>query len=505
MFGKDVNQQKKSSSSEPNNNESISRDESPRKKSKISRQKEKEIPCDKETVEYFLVVIVPLVLDIHEKDINQPVMIKISNQLFLDLDLNINQNFDLEDEMNLFFFRLKNKRISFRIIASGASSEVLKRNLSESIKQNQALANLKKIINFSENFIKIEQDPSAIMGEKLPYICMSQEEFSSLFKKEKKSKWESLSNSDETLDTRSNDHCVDDDDDDEASLPSVGENSEIKARSQKTKSTKEIDTQREESKRISYDCKLEKIQNVNAKLTEMKRQKMLLSEVDLSGIIIKSLIDIVSDIFELMELTDEEKEIGCNKVPEKDQTYKEIDKNRIFIEGMIELNLDAYEKAINQAKPNNACSIAYQLVRFAFPESYVNRVTLGKKNYTHAELASYDGYLDRGGNEEKIPLAYVFSFPDPFNEPNIGEFDPILGKKRLSCFFDHVFRRAGYEKYNEEQANKVRSRVIKELCSRNKDKESGQNNSKDQKQSDNSDNSDKIDSNILESDIFSKD
>lgn len=97
------------------------------------------------------------------------------------------------------------------------------------------------------------------------------------------------------------------------------------------------------------------------------------------------------------------------------------------MEGKIQLELDKYESALCKSKPNNPSSLGYQLVKTAFPESYIKNVTIGKKFLTENELAKFrDNFRD-----EKVPLVYAWSFKDPFSEPFRGSFEFHLGRKRI--------------------------------------------------------------------------
>lgn len=88
------------------------------------------------------------------------------------------------------------------------------------------------------------------------------------------------------------------------------------------------------------------------------------------------------------------------------------------------LDLNLYEHGIKGAKFNKPPSIAYQLVKCAFPEHYYYNVHFGKRELTSVEVETRK-------NQVKKPLVYVLGFNDPLDNPFQGEFSMSLGRKRI--------------------------------------------------------------------------
>lgn len=87
------------------------------------------------------------------------------------------------------------------------------------------------------------------------------------------------------------------------------------------------------------------------------------------------------------------------------------------------------------SKSGDANNTAYELAKIAFPKSYTERTTLGKRFYTEDELRQFINQINSCEKSEKIPLVFVFGFNDPFHAPYIGEFDPKLGRERIEALF----------------------------------------------------------------------
>ncbi|XP_053204681.1 uncharacterized protein LOC128397784 [Panonychus citri] len=229
------------------------------------------------------------------------------------------------------------------------------------------------------------------------------------------------------------------------------------------------------------------VENIHDQIEELKRKKVILSELDATGIVLRKVVDTIDTMYDFIREKYRITHSSSYKVP-IDKTFKVKEKvfqfnlfiasmkltilinffqNQIFIEGLLELPLDKYKNALRLAKPN-APAIGYQIIKTAFPESYYKNVTLGKKSYKNEQLHSYKFVTNGGENSTSVPLAFVFAFADPFSKPYEGEIDPELGQSRINSFQDHIFRRSGVEEYTEKELNDVRQRLIRILGSLNR-------------------------------------
>lgn len=107
--------------------------------------------------------------------------------------------------------------------------------------------------------------------------------------------------------------------------------------------------------------------------------------------------------------------------------------NRIYIEGVIRLDLDLYDEAIRNSTPSKAPSFAYQLIKIAFPKAYYERVTLGKKVMGAKEVESYLN-IDENCEKTKYPLSFIWGFEKPYSARMEGTPDYKLGQQRLRAF-----------------------------------------------------------------------
>uniref|UniRef100_T1KWQ7 Uncharacterized protein n=1 Tax=Tetranychus urticae TaxID=32264 RepID=T1KWQ7_TETUR len=410
-------------------------------------------------------IILPLVLDEEKRNMMQPIMVKLKKAEFASIGIATDQEFFLDNTMNLFYSKIKDIRISFRFLALADDRKSLVNSLSENIKRNPEWENLKKIVKYTNEFLEVDHDPSAYMGEDLNYVNLTESELKELFEIQN-SKGLACKKA-ETLIEKSR---KDDDDKVTQKEPfySLPDTKTVNHRPNQASEKEESTILREKTTICSPENRKKMIlANLSTKISELNNRKTILSEFDSSGIILKQVIEIINDLYTLSLQKFQESEEKVYTIPANDDTFKIKSKNQIHIEGKLPLKLDGYEKAIKLARTGNACSFAYQLVKLAFPPSYVEKAVLGKKFYTHEELAKFNAESTR---EEKLPLAFVFGFNNQITEPFNGEFDPNLGEERLQALYDHIFRRIGISTYNEEMLNKVRARLIKVFCSLNKPK-----------------------------------
>ncbi|XP_053203054.1 uncharacterized protein LOC128387805 [Panonychus citri] len=211
-------------------------------------------------------------------------------------------------------------------------------------------------------------------------------------------------------------------------------------------------------------------ENIHDQLDELKRKKIVLPEFDATGLVLRKVIDTMSSMYDFVCEKYNVIQSSLYEIPIEDKTYKNEEKNQIFLEGILELPLDKYAKAMKFAKPKNPKSLAYQLVKLTFPKIYYENVSLGKKYYSHEELNSFKSSFMDDKNCGKFPLAFVLGFKNPLLNPFDGDFDPKLGQKRVEIFLDHIFRKSGYKKYSDEDLSQVRQRIMRILGFLNKEK-----------------------------------
>lgn len=196
----------------------------------------------------------------------------------------------------------------------------------------------------------------------------------------------------------------------------------------------EIEPKKETKKSGAFD-ESHLLDKLESRIDTVLKKKNLLSLVDVNGSVIIDLIDIVSFISNLLcrKISDEKKEMI--QIPDIDETRKSKSKGRIFLEGKVELSINKYKSAVCQAKGNNPCSLAYQLTKTAFPTSYINHITLGRKNYTEDEVEYFRKVISQGKeNRISIPLAVAWGFSEPYDKPLVGDFDFIRGQDRVQAF-----------------------------------------------------------------------
>uniref|UniRef100_T1KE65 Uncharacterized protein n=1 Tax=Tetranychus urticae TaxID=32264 RepID=T1KE65_TETUR len=414
-------------------------------------------------------VILPLFIDSSQKKLQQPVLVTFKNDDLFSLEIDYNREFYQDEEMNLFETQIKHLRFSFQMIALADSLTELREVLKESVKNNPSWKGLKKLINFTSQTIPIDYDSSKLDKTDLEYIMMSENDIKKLFSKE----YENVKNQSKTLIE------VAEDRDKDPSRKNEKENESSHALDSTNTKTKKGAVDMDESERgksEKVNRKRIKLSKIGEKTDDLNRKKLFLSELDTSGKILRDVIEAIHDIHQYLTNKYHEAESSMIEIEFPDPTYKIKAKNQIFIEGKLELQLNLYEKALKFAKIRDPNSIAYQLTRIAFPKSYYNNTTLGKKFYTAEELKAFHERFNQDSTiqNEKIPLSFVFGFQDPFNKPFQGKFDYKLGIARLDGFFDHIFRMAGETKYSEQALGKVRFRIIRVLYQLNKNDETGE-------------------------------
>uniref|UniRef100_T1KP93 Uncharacterized protein n=1 Tax=Tetranychus urticae TaxID=32264 RepID=T1KP93_TETUR len=415
------------------------------------------------------IVILPLVIDEKKRNSNQPILMSIDKKNFLDLGISEDQQWSQDDSSNLFNGYFKKKKISFRIIASGDTLTCLKASLSENIRQNNSWRFLKKIINYTSESVEIDRDETSLDdNEDLPFINMTYDELISIFQSPAEFK-EKPAKATTTIEKCSSDK----DSSNEIDMTNI-----ISKNAEKDSSSKRDENQKTPSPSTSIhdnhgDFRVNlksRIQTISNNISELKKKKCILSEIDSTGIILRSVIDTMDEMFSCFCEKNKIVKENLNVISSNDETFKVKSKNQICLEGKFPIRYDLYEKAMKLAKADNPCSIAYQLTRIAFPEHYYMNVTLGKRIFSYEELSDFKNCIVDKNPKEKIPLALVLSFENPLEKPFTGETDFDLGQARIDSYFDHIFRKAGFSKYSNEELSKVRSRIIRVLCQLNQEK-----------------------------------
>uniref|UniRef100_T1KTD8 Uncharacterized protein n=1 Tax=Tetranychus urticae TaxID=32264 RepID=T1KTD8_TETUR len=484
IFSVSANRGKSTKKSKPSNpaetNENVSKSQPfPTKRNSIASVLKKVDKRQAENLKDLYAIILPLLLDESKKNWNQPVLVTIDQQNLIEIGIPMDFDFLEDEEVNLFTTNINNTEISFKIIALGGDLNELRDSLKKNIETDSNLKNLRKVIN-SERKIAFEQDDDRKnqCGTIVESLAEDSERENSVDRDSNKRIQTNTLSRKQREQSHDNNHEI----------------GTIK---------KNIPENEDEDNPDSSEKRKAFLSRIQDKVLELKKKKVLLSEIDSTGNILRSVIDTVDEIFNFVCDKYKESQMNLHEIQAKDSTYKEKAKNKVYIEGKLQLPLDLYETALKFSKPGNPYSLAYQLVKSAFPKSYYENITLGKKHYTHEELNSFKNKKLTDFFEEKIPLAFALGFQDPMEKPYCGEFNPNLGQKRVNAFFDHVFRKSGMKKYSEDELNKVRARIIRILCCMNKknnDQESKDQESDEQNDSD----SNLTNSNILDSRISSR-
>lgn len=101
--------------------------------------------------------------------------------------------------------------------------------------------------------------------------------------------------------------------------------------------------------------------------------------------------------------------------------------------------MDLYDSAMKQATPGEPPSFAYQMIRIAFPKSYWENVTLGKR---YIDKKSHEKLLESIEKNvtinQKYPLSLIWGFKEPHDERMKGSFDYKLGQDRVRAFISKL-------------------------------------------------------------------
>uniref|UniRef100_T1KZ94 Uncharacterized protein n=1 Tax=Tetranychus urticae TaxID=32264 RepID=T1KZ94_TETUR len=193
-------------------------------------------------------------------------------------------------------------------------------------------------------------------------------------------------------------------------------------------------------------------------------RKQVLSQLDLPSLIMADLIECIDNIHEVLSIREKETKKVEQKIPDEDKTYKDKKKDLIFVEGILPFKSDSYKNAILAGK-GNPLTLAYQLVKSCFPESYYLNVTLGKRFYEADEMKEF--LKLRESSDAKFPLPFVWGFKNPIEEPFQGEFDLKLGLERVQALIVHILRKCDILELEETLIKNIRGRLVRELNARN--------------------------------------
>uniref|UniRef100_T1L4P7 Uncharacterized protein n=1 Tax=Tetranychus urticae TaxID=32264 RepID=T1L4P7_TETUR len=411
-----------------------------------------------------LVIFLPFIRDIDDKPIKQPMLFKVKESQFLEFGFDIPFSDYFDEFKNLFEIQIQRNILQGQIIATGESNSELKKCFANCLKLNQEWKDCRKMIGNSGILRQLKFKPIQKTSDLSFHKVMSLEDL------------ENFLGSAESNQETENDEIMEQSStfQEQMTFPGTQNHLEediypetnIEEKPAKPFGEKDIS---KPTCHCSDQLKSKKVifETIEKKLGVLIERQKLISQLDLHGSILFELIDVVSEIRSLVIEKDSEDQSSMMRIAKQDNTYKIKKKNRIFIEGLVEFELDKYEHALKKAKKRNPFSFAYQFVKNCFPESYFRNVTLGKKYYNESEMAEYSEQKRLKG-KEKFPLAFIWGFANPFDEPFKGEFDLNRGQERVRALIEHILRKSDVLEYNEDLENKIRQRLVKELCSRNK-------------------------------------
>uniref|UniRef100_T1KTA1 Uncharacterized protein n=1 Tax=Tetranychus urticae TaxID=32264 RepID=T1KTA1_TETUR len=418
-------------------------------------------------------VLLPLIMDKDHKPMKQPILVKLK---VTETTNNIDMPFCdyLNQSENYYQIQLNGINLTVQILAIGCNPLSVRADLQANMAKNPLWSDLKKMIKLDSTDLQLEHKPLEDEDDIPNWQILGSKMMNTIFTES--NEFGKSSQAILNPDDRAKKDSQKDKNDDESNSSQKFTGIEKQAKQITTKplspalSAKSATASpyiSEKEPQMDLPDKEVILQKLTSDFKELDKKVAFLSQFDTTGSIILSMINIMRNLHEVIIEKDRSESMTANIVPEKDSTYKIIQKNQIFIEGLIQLDLDRYESAIRRSKPGNPCSYAYQIIKFSFPESYYKNITLGKRNYDERELENIIKSKEDGKNV-KLPLVYLWGFKDPYAERMIGSFEFRRGQERIRAFLNHLFRKAEIYKYSDSFENKVRARIQKELCSRNK-------------------------------------
>uniref|UniRef100_T1KU52 Uncharacterized protein n=1 Tax=Tetranychus urticae TaxID=32264 RepID=T1KU52_TETUR len=425
--------------------------------SKVSQEVNLNQKVDQDSI---YAIVFPLII-CEDVQIRQPVLLTVKKSDFSDYEIELPFSAFMDMKINCFKFKVGKYSFRGHLMALGESPLELKISLQENINANDEWKGLPKMKRLG--FSNLQHCPLE-EGEDIPsYRVMSSIEIKDLLESYSRSS-QNISGSSQkdspiitpvnTKDSGKKKSLVLSDDEGEVNKKKKAENEILDSRSKHEETVTDLSV---------IDSLIEK---VNSQVAELIARKSFLSNLDTTGSTLITIINVLDDFRRIIDHKKQNDLDNSNQVPKEDATFKISQKNQIFIEGLIQLDLDLYETATKQAKPNNPSSMAYSLVKYSFPKQYIEDVVLGKKFYDKKDIDDFIKERERSC-KTKFPLAFIWGFKDPYNARLEGECDYKLGNERIRAFFNHIFRKSKIFNYSKEAEKAVRRRIMKEFCALN--------------------------------------
>lgn len=192
----------------------------------------------------------------------------------------------------------------------------MKDSLIKNTDRNSDWKRLKPFYHFTDKVLKVTHDSSALRNKPLPYIRMSEENLKKLFFPRTE-----IQELDESM--RQNSSL-----DENITHSDIEANDSFESKQEKSISCEKIidESSIDKSERFSQKKLLKQI---NEKISEISRRKVILSEFDSSAVIIRLLIDVVNDISLFLSEKSKDGITKNHEVPEKDKTFKNEAKVRV--------------------------------------------------------------------------------------------------------------------------------------------------------------------------------
>uniref|UniRef100_T1KLI1 Uncharacterized protein n=1 Tax=Tetranychus urticae TaxID=32264 RepID=T1KLI1_TETUR len=393
-------------------------------------------------------LILPNIYDENLCQIKQPFLAQICEFELLEFGFDIPFNDFLNDRNNYFSIEIGKQKLYAQLIAIADSPSDLQECLRRNLELNTKWKDLRKIIGNVNKVMHLIHAPLSESDDFPIKHVLSDKILCSLIK--------DFTSNEETQPKKI----------DSERISSTKKKSQVKANVDEIQRQQSV-TETDQIQGTERDKSDTKIEVLKMKLDALNQKKNFLLDSDILSSTLKATIEAVSSVFSLV-VKEKESCIITMNVPVKDETYKI--KKKIFIEGMIQFDLDKYQFATTKVKQRNACALAYQLVHRVFPTVYWKNVTLGKKFYDQDEIKSFSDQIKESKKlTKKVPLCFVWGFKDPYNEPYQGDLDIIRGQERVRALIGNEKDLEKCEKltYVEEEEAKVRERLIKELCMKN--------------------------------------
>ncbi|XP_053213010.1 uncharacterized protein LOC128396446 [Panonychus citri] len=216
-------------------------------------------------------------------------------------------------------------RISFKFIALAESISELYKKLKQNVKYNAEWRNLKKVINYTSEILEINIDPAVYENDFPDYVSIESDELNKLLGIESHGGEKNPSTVlNETKDSDKN--------------PSEGRNcpreNEFPDKTKREKVSTTIQQELTSSSEESPNNKQERntspkrivLNNILEKIRDLEKRKEILSNIDSSGIILRSVIDLLQDIVFYLNEKYQTMNQNLHHILTTDSTYKNTKK-----------------------------------------------------------------------------------------------------------------------------------------------------------------------------------